>query len=258
MRGVAHVEGRRLVLTDGKHEVPFVSDGSGGVVARWPLEQSAELKIAARFGKVLIEEPEALSVRAVADQAPIVVLEGAPKTLRLADIERIELNYAARDDHGIKQIDLVLRAGGREQRRALSQLDGESRQERGGHSLSSREPFFRRTFLPVLVTIEAKDNDPLGGAPKWGKSEAITVLPPAVGEPEALRYQALADARDAVADVLASQLVSKENAYDGELTRRAGAKRAAQVMDKALADAHGGLRVPPGLRRFSTDKCGCW
>jgi hypothetical protein len=64
--------------------------------------------------------------------------------------------------------------------------------------------------LPVQVTIEAKDNDPLAGAPKWGKSEAITVLPPAVGEPEALRYQALGEARNAVAAVLSAQLVNKE------------------------------------------------
>ncbi len=250
VRGVPHLEGRRLVLTDGRHEVPFVSDGSGGVVARWPLEQNAELKIAARFGGVLIEEPDALSVRAVADKAPVVVLEGAPKTLRLAEIDRIPLEYSVSDDHGIKQIDLVLRAGGREQRRALGQLDGESQKEHGGHSLSARETFFRRTFLPVQVTIEAKDNDPLAGAPKWGKSEAITVLPPAVGEPEALRYQALGEARNAVAAVLSAQLVNKENAYDGELTRRAGAKRAAQIMNKALTEAHGGLRVPPGLRAF--------
>lgn len=250
VRGVPRFEGRHQVLTDGKHEVPFVSDGSGGLVARWPLEQSASLRIAARFGKVLIEEPEALDVRAVPDRAPVVVLEGAPKTLRLAEIESLELEYAATDDHGIKQIDLVLRAGGREQRRALGRFDGESRHERGAHVMSAREPFLRRTFLPIEVTIEAKDNDPQAGEPKWGKSAAIIVLPPAVGEPEALRYEALADGRDAVADVLGAQLVNKLNAYEGELTRQRGAKRAAEIMSRALAGSHGGLRVPAGLRSF--------
>ena len=56
VRGVPRRDGRRLVLTDGVLEVPFVSDGSGGVVARWTVTTTSALSVAARFGKVLIHE----------------------------------------------------------------------------------------------------------------------------------------------------------------------------------------------------------
>jgi hypothetical protein len=51
---------RALVLTDGVKEVAFVEDGSGDVVARWTLEGDAELRVAARFGVVLVEQPDRL------------------------------------------------------------------------------------------------------------------------------------------------------------------------------------------------------
>jgi len=69
-QGVPEREGRTLVLLGDGREVPFVSDGAGSVVARWVLSRPVELRVAARFGSVLITEAEALSVRAVADEAP--------------------------------------------------------------------------------------------------------------------------------------------------------------------------------------------
>ena len=71
--------------------------------------------------------------------------------------------------------------------------------------MRASDRFFKRAFAPVEVTVEARDNDPLRG-PKWGKSAAITVIPPIVGEPEALRYEALARARDAFVDLLAFRI----------------------------------------------------
>jgi hypothetical protein len=166
IRGIPLREGRKLVLTDGKAEVPFVSDGSGGAVARWTVASSAELRIGARFGNVLIEDPESLSIGSVIDEAPRVEVEGAPKTVELSDLDRLEIRYAASDDHGLRQVDLVLRAGNREDRRVLSRLDGETKLETGGHALTARDPFLRRMFLPVAITVEARDADPLRG-PKW-------------------------------------------------------------------------------------------
>ncbi|MCC6901757.1 MAG: DUF4175 domain-containing protein [Polyangiaceae bacterium] len=250
VRGVPRRDGRRLVLTDGTLEVPFVSDGSGAVVARWTIAATGELTVAARFGQVLVYELETIPVKVVPDETPEVTLAGAPKTLKLAEIETLELAYEAGDDHGLRQVDLVMRAGDREDRRVLSRLDGESTFERGSHVLSPRDPFLRRMYLPVQVTVEARDNDPITG-PKWGKSAAITLVPPVVGEPEAARYAALAEARGTLIDFLAWQMErdgrETEPASRDELDR---ARRAGEAVKKAIDKSYGGLTVPAGLRAF--------
>jgi HAMP domain-containing protein len=254
VRGVPERLGRALLLTDGKREVPFTSDAAGGVVARWTLDSDAELRVGARFGQVLILEAESIPLRALADLPPRVVLEGAPKTLELAKLEQLELRYDVTDDHGLRQVDLVLRSGGREDRRVLGKLDGESRTERGAHALDPRDPFLRRMFLPVTVTVEARDND-VAGANKWGKSEPVTLLPPAVGEPEALRYKAIAEARDQVTDWLAALLepAGELNAEQRAERRRAEDERAARVsagLRDAATKAYAGLRVNAGAEAF--------
>ncbi|RYZ05519.1 MAG: DUF4175 family protein [Myxococcales bacterium] len=194
VQGVPEREGRKLVLLGDGREVPFVSDGAGNVVARWVLARAVELRVAARFGDVLIVEPQSLLVEAEADRAPEVALEGAPRKVELKDLQSLELRYSAEDDHGIREIALVLRAGGREDRRTLERLDGEAKQRAGAQALSPRDALLRRSFLPVEVTIEARDNDGVSGA-KWGASQPITVVPPGIGEAEAARYAALARAR---------------------------------------------------------------
>ncbi|MEI9953317.1 MAG: hypothetical protein WDO74_31170 [Pseudomonadota bacterium] len=88
VHGVPLADGRHLVLTDGQREVPFVADGSGGVVARYVLRENAELRIAARFGKVLIREAEGVVLEAVPDAVPSVELEGAPERIELRDFDR--------------------------------------------------------------------------------------------------------------------------------------------------------------------------
>ena len=241
VRGVPLRDGRELVLSDGKTQTGFVSDGAGGLVARWTLKQSTELWVGARFGDVLILEPEALPLVAVADSAPKVVLEGAPKTVPLRDLNRLDLHYDASDDHGLRQVDLVLRTGGHEERRVLSKLDGERDTDRGGYALRAADPFLRRAFLPVTVSIEARDNDPVDG-PKWGKSAAITLEPSMVGEPEALRYRALTGARDAMVDVLAAELSGDKTAG---LIQTANAS-----MQSAVDGGHGGKPTPGGVKSF--------
>jgi hypothetical protein len=210
--------------------------------------------VAARFGDVRIEELDSIPVRVVADAIPDVTVEGAPKTIELKDVENIEIRYEAADDHGLREIDVVLRAGGREDRRVLARLDGESTFERGGYALSPRDPFLRRMYLPVLVTVEARDNDPIRG-PKWGASAPITLIPPVLGEPEAARYVALVGARDALVDFLAWQLGEQQArkkkpnaaAIPGEFEH---ARRAADAMKTASDRVFGGLGVPQGLRAF--------
>lgn len=243
-RGVPLRPGRALRLHAGEREVPFVADGAGAVVARWTVMSDVRLRVVARFGNTLIEEAESLEVRAVTDRAPLVELESAPRTMKLAELDRLELRYDASDDHGLRQIDLVLRSGGSEDRRTLSRLDGEVESDAGGAVLQPDDPFLRRMFLPVVVTVEALDNDPVAGS-KWGKSDAITIVPPAVGEPEARRFAALLGLRDELTDLLAREL-------DGSAPRDHLAR--SQAIPARVSDvvdaSYGGLSVPSGLSAF--------
>jgi len=223
------------------------------VVARWTLNEPARLRVAARFGGVLIPEPDALEVDAAIDRAPRVELEGAPRKLELESVERVELRFLARDDHGLSQVDLVLRSGNREERRVLAKLNDDRNLYRGGHALEARDPFLRRVFLPVVVSIEARDNDGVDG-PKWGRSASLTLMPPALGEPEAERYATLQRAVSALADLLSVQLSAepkpdaKQRAAQQKLEREQRA-RTVEVVRAALRSG-AGLPAPSGLRAF--------
>jgi hypothetical protein len=258
-QGVPERDGRKLVLIGEGREIPFVSDGSGGVVARWVLSRPVELRVAARFGEVLIVEPEALSLRPIPDEAPEVDLEGAPQSVLLKDLQALELRYAVRDDHGLREVALVLRAGGREDRRTLERLDGEAKNRSGAQALSPRDGMLRHSFLPVEVTIEARDNDGVDGA-KWGASQAITVVPPGIGEGEAARYAALKVARSALVRAYATaqreaDAASKKDAPsvapDVLIKVQAAAVKTALEPLRGFVDASfAGAPVPKPLKAF--------
>lgn len=259
VQGTPEREGRKLVLVGDGREVPFVSDGAGNVVARWVLSRSVRLQVAARFGDVLIPEPRELVLEAQVDRAPEVALEGAPRTVLLKDLQALELRYSAQDDHGIREIALVLRAGGREDRRTLERLDGETKQRSGAQALSPRDALLRRSFLPVEVSIEARDNDGVAGA-KWGASAAITVVPPGIGEGEAARYAALRGARAALVRAYAeaqrdAAAASRKDApaVSPDALRKAQAEQVKQALAPLLGfvDAtFAGAPVPKPLKAF--------
>jgi hypothetical protein len=257
VRGTPIRSSRRLLLSDGSAEVPFVEDGAGGVVARWPLERSTSLHVVARFGGVVIPEPEALVLHSIPDEAPSVTLEGAPRQVSLADEgdDDVAVKYVATDDHGLREVHLVLRSGTREERRVLARLDGETRIDSGGRVLKLRDPFVKKSHALIEVTVEAKDNDPLTG-PKWGKSAPITLIPSAVGEPEARRLEALRRLRDALVDSLAWRLL-----HTVPPDPTGGKELAAQDRERAAADdarlqatfgqTYAGVRVPSRLRSMA-------
>jgi hypothetical protein len=257
VRGLPIRLGRSLVLTDGNREVAFMDDGADGLVARWNLEKDTALRVAARFGRVLVREPTPIQLYAVPDEAPAVELAGAPQELELEALDRLELRYEVTDDHGLRQVDLVLRSGGREERRVLEKLDGQARGEQGAQALDPSDPFLRRAFLPVEVRIEAKDNDVLAGD-KWGKSASITLRPPAIGAPEAGRLRALLEARGGVVDFLA-YLMEHEKELDKEPVRtEVVQRRAAAIAGLRLAASgvYTGARVGGGLQGFLRGQVG--
>ncbi len=253
VRGEPIRAGRNLVLTDGKNEIPFTEDATLGVVARYTLAADAEVRIAARFGDVLIHDPQPIRLRSAPDQPPAVVLEGAPRTVPLEGLNRLELRYGVSDDHGLRQIDLVLRSGGQEERRVLEKLDGQAKVTQGAQAVDQHDPFLKRMFLPVTVTVEAKDTNALGASP-WGKSQAITITPPPVGEPEVARYRAVADARGSVVDLYAWLVETDPKAQDHEKEfRRRRADAAVALMALSGGSVRGQsptLRIPPGVGAF--------
>jgi hypothetical protein len=249
LRGRPIHAGRALVLTDGKSEVPFIDDGSGALVARWTLADTTVLHVAARFGAVRITQADAQPILSIPDEVPTVKVEKAPRTVRILEEPSLSIHYEAVDDHGLREVDLVLRSGTREERRVLARPQAGATIDRGGYEIRASDPFFKRTFAPVEVTVEARDNDVVSG-PKWGKSPAVLVILPQVGEAEALRYQALLKARDAVTDLLAFRLgdapaVKAKTFAAAHLTDEAEKQAAAvNAVETALSGKYGGL----GLR----------
>jgi hypothetical protein len=244
VRSKARVGGRQLVVTDGVTDVPLVSDGQGGLVAHWTVTDPTELRVAAQFGEVKVFDPLRRSVASTEDREPLVLLEGAPGVVELIELERLDLRFVASDDYGLEQVDLVLRSGRREERRQLAKLDGEERLYRSGHALLPNDAFLRRMFLPVFVTIEAKDNRPTGPV-RWGKSPAIEIRPPPVGRPEAQRYEALRALRDGLVDVVALDQAGAKPEHRAEAL--ASLKK---VFESAVTERPGGLDVPTGVRSF--------
>ena len=212
---------RSFVLSDGAHEVPLIDDGQENLVAHWTLSEPARLRVRARFGNVAVEDARALELGVIHDESPVVTLEGAPLQLSLADPNvptALPLRYRAADDHGLRDVELVLRTGARETRRSLSHFELDTRVDSGAYTLRLSEAIVSEATSPVEVRIEARDNDTVSG-PKWGKSETIVLVPPKVGESEALRQAALRKARDASVTLLATLLSPPQKSASREELR---------------------------------------
>jgi hypothetical protein len=205
VRGEARFADREMLLTDGRQESPFVSDGEGRVTARLTLQKSGVLGVVVRFGEVRIWQPQPLPLKVLEDEPPRVAVDGGGQSLDLTTLPRITLEYHAEDDHGLWQIDLRLRSGAVEERRVLTKLDGIRRTEQGVLVLDAKDPFFERAYLPVVVTLLARDSNAIDG-PHWGESPAVKVLVPELGDKEVARVRAILSLRKRLVEWLAREL----------------------------------------------------
>lgn len=247
VRGRPLHTGRNVRLTDGRTEAACAEDGSGSVACRFVVADTASLAIAAAFGEVRVRQPDRQEIVSIADALPTITVEGAPRTVKLLDEPSLAIHYEATDDHGLHEVDLVLRSAGTVERRVLSKPMADAKVDRGGYELRASDAFFRdHAYAPVEVTVEARDNDTVAG-PKWGKSAAFMVVPPQVGEPEALRYEAMLRARDALTDLLAERLLQKVPAGPlaaAHLAREGEAQgKAVDAVKDVLGASYGGLRI---------------
>jgi hypothetical protein len=203
VQGIALRPNLTLVLAGQGREIAFVSDGRGGVTARTVLEHSTRLRVAARFGNVLLRQSSELALEAVPDLAPVVLLEDAPRHVSIGDVSEVDLHYRATDDHGIRQIDLLLRGGTREERRMLVRLDGDTRQYAGAYSLDVEDSFVKSSYGPVDLRVVARDDNDLDGA-SWGQSAAITLDRPALGRAQAQQREVYLKLRNQLLDWMAA------------------------------------------------------
>lgn len=247
VRVVPRVLGRELLLTDGMKRVPLVSDGQGALVARWVADNPAGLKVAARFGDVLLYDLRSTRLEPLSDLAPVVRLAGAPRTLQLSEVERLELTFVASDDHGLSQVDLVLSSGQRQVRTELARLDGQSRFYRGGHALTSEHELLRRAFLPVHVRIEARDGNTATG-PLWGRSQEYVLLPEPLGKAIAQRHIALRQFRRAVSAYVAAD---HQAGYSASSKRQDAERAASEALSAALAALEQEWTTDPAAPRRS-------
>lgn len=254
VRGRPLYEGRQLVLWDGESQVPFVEDGDGQAVAHWVLDQPVELRVAARFGEVLVLDPGSVQVAAAPDRLPEVTLFAEQRDILLEQTSDVEIRFRVVDDHQVSQVDLVLRALGREERRTLDRPAPGNDRVDGGYVLRSDDPFLEKSFVPVIVRIEARDNRPNRSAEEWGKSEAIVLRPREVGAAQAQRLTALQELVDALVDELAKRAEppdpDKKRALEAE---RAMAAALAAIHERSVelsSATFSGLAVPRGMVGF--------
>lgn len=255
VRGKRLRDDRELVLTDGRRRVSFVEDGSGLVVARWSMrDEPATLRIAARLGDTLVYQHEALEVAVIPDLAPKVTLKDAPRTVKLVDVPSVSLVWEAKDDHGLREVALVLRSGDKEEKRSLVRPALGTKVARGGHELSQNDPFIKKALVPVEVTIEARDNDDVVGN-KWGKSPAIVLLSPDIGEQEAARYAALQEALGVLVDLTAAREIARSEEKLGPKAAPAEERlrqdKAVRLVEDALAKEFGALKLRGNARRIA-------
>ncbi len=233
---------RALALSDGRREAAFQKDGQGGVVASWVVEADTTLRVVARFGSVAVPDPLRLDVEALADRAPVVKVENAPSTRKLLENPRIAIHWEAADDHALTEVQLVLRAGEREERRTLSKPQGPT--DRGGIDLLASDKFIAKSYVPIEITVEAKDDDPIRG-PKWGRSPSLLLVPPQLGELEVLRIRALTAARDALTDLLATRVAPELEPSRAWIESQRKQQRAVgEQLTAALKQDFGGVKVP--------------
>lgn len=249
-RILPRVLGRQLVLTDGLREVPFVSEGDGTFVARLVATDAADYRVAARLGDVLVFDSFERRVLPERDRPPSVALKGAPSTMKLEELERLELEFVALDDHGLSEVSLVVETGRQEQRTELARLDGKQLKYLGGHAVTRSHPLLARAFLPVRVRIEARDADAVNG-PKWGKSEAIVLLPPAIGADAARRYSLLREFRSELTRALAGEIAAQtQPAFEKQKQRADSLEELSARLTSIEGRLGEGVDVPEASLRF--------
>ena len=239
-----------FVAVCGDAVLPLTSDGQGSVLARRSVRESETWRLGRRVAGVFIPDGAVVVFETARDALPVVELKGAPKQLLLSETDRdggVAIAYRAEDDHGLREVQLVLRSGTLEERRPLATLDGAHLSDSGASFVRTSAPFFRRAIGPVELRVEARDDGREGA--RWGRSEAIVVVPPALGTAEAERFKSLVMLRDHEVDRLAHRLVpAAATSVDPLAEWLVDLEDEREEIDASLGTSTLGLLVPPSVR----------
>ena len=163
-------------------------------VARWTLRRHVATPfVAARFGGVLVPQLE--------DEQPVTRIPilrprspGRHRGQRTSSTRPSCRPPLRSDDlRPPRDEDLASSPRRRARESSGSRPQGEAKLDRGGYELrSSFDPFFRRSRPGRGHRRGARQRSAPRRRPKWGKSAArVLIVPPDIGEPEALRYEGL-------------------------------------------------------------------
>lgn len=249
LRFSMRASGVEPVLMAGDVRLAPANDGQGAFVLRRPVSASETWRLGRVVADVFVPEGAEVRIETSRDALPVVALEGAPKQMLLGETDReggVAIAYEVEDDHGLREVHLVLRAGAMEERRPLATLDGERRRDRGAAFVRTADSFFRKAIGPVELRVEARDDGREGV--RWGRSEAIVVVPPALGTAEAERFKMLATLRDHVIDRLARRLGSIDSSGSNIATWLVDLEDEREEIEATLSTSTLGLLVPGGIR----------
>ena len=123
--------------------------------------------------------------------------------------------------------------------------------DRGGYNLRASDGFIKRAMLRSRCAWRRRTTTP-SGAQKWGASDAITIVPPDVAEPESRRLAALVKVRDQLVDALAWRLATPLPAEPSERREMLEhdtkwSEQISDALDQTLSTTYAGVRVPGRL-----------
>ena len=246
LRVETRVRAREGILEIGDTRVRLTATADGELEGRFVVRDDAMLAIlvldeADRWLRDPVQRP----LRIVADETPRVALLSPEEDLVVELREEIPLSWEARDDLGLRAIELVVRtADRREIRRRMTSFDDVAEVEAAGEASVVPATFSAQPGDDLLVWIEAHDGDEVSG-PKVGKSvqRRLTVASEATRRAAALAdLEGVLDAAvHALADRLETEIPEDRDEAKRRHHRLAASTRRLTSMLSTLAASEGAL-----------------
>jgi hypothetical protein len=233
-----------IVMDDGK-KIPVKREGRK-LQANLVLFQSQQYRIFAEDGYGFRNSPIAYELRVKPDGFPTIDLLKPTEDMEISGDEILPLEYSARDDFGISEINLVVKVGEREDKISLQRDDSKK--------LILRDQFkwdlgrlALRDGEEAVFHLEVLDNDTISG-PKLGASRAVRLrLKNLRGEHQQVADM-IRDINNRVVDALADHL---ETPLPGEKENPV-AKQTGQKLEQNLAEAL--KRTEEAMQRTEKDR----
>jgi hypothetical protein len=218
-----------LILDDGKR-VPLKIEGRK-LQANLVLFQSQRYRIVVDDAFGFQNSPIAYDLRAKPDGFPTIDLLAPTEDLEVSGEEILPLEYSARDDFGIGEINLVVKVGEREEKIRLEKDDAKHLILRGQFKWDLGKLALREGE-EALFHLQALDNDTISG-PKLGTSKSLRLRLKNLRAEHRQLAQMIEELNKSMVDALGDHL---EAPLPGEKNAPMGGDND-QKLEKSLADA---------------------